>query len=690
MQLEHCLSPPSMMLSKKFLHVSGGGGGGGGTYPPATGGSELALHDADNLERSSPLKKLARGGMTNQAEADNFPDSKDPPGDQQRAKLSPVVLDGAAAAAAAADRYLLSSPAAATASMFPYPGQHNHAAAFSIASPGRYMAHHPVIANGAYNSLLSNSAPQGYPAAGYPYPQQYGHSYQGSPFYQFPSAQAGLVPGKAQVYLCNRPLWLKFHRHQTEMIITKQGRRMFPFLSFNISGLDPTAHYNIFVDVILADPNHWRFQGGKWVPCGKADTNVQGNRVYMHPDSPNTGAHWMRQEISFGKLKLTNNKGASNNNGQMVVLQSLHKYQPRLHVVEVNEDGTEDTSQPGRVQTFTFPETQFIAVTAYQNTDVKHHNPFAKGFRDNYDTIYTGCDMDRLTPSPNDSPRSQIVPGARYAMAAAAAGSFLQDQFVSNYAKSRGFHHHHHHHPGRGVPHPNGLLSPQQAEEPGAPSPQRWFVTPANNRLDFAAAAAASAYDPAGDLAGNAATLLSYAAAGVKALPLQAAGCTARPLGYYPDPSGWGARSPPQYCAKSLSCWPNGGGGGGGGARAGGHPYLPAGAGGSEEPDGLAPPERSPLVAPPPPPAAGQPPEDSKPPKDLSESTWIETPSSIKSIDSTDSGIYEQAKRRRLSPAGTPASESSSPLKSEPALAPRDCDKTCAKDIGYYGFYSHS
>lgn len=38
-----------------------------------------------------------------------------------------------------------------------------------------------------------------------------------------PPATAG--PGvRAQVYLCNRPLWLKFHRHQTEMIITKQGR----------------------------------------------------------------------------------------------------------------------------------------------------------------------------------------------------------------------------------------------------------------------------------------------------------------------------------------------------------------------------------------------------------------------------------------------------------------------------------
>lgn len=42
-----------------------------------------------------------------------------------------------------------------------------------------------------------------------------------------------------------------------------------------------------------------------------------GNKVYVHPESPNTGAHWMRQEISFGKLKLTNNKGANNNNTQV-------------------------------------------------------------------------------------------------------------------------------------------------------------------------------------------------------------------------------------------------------------------------------------------------------------------------------------------------------------------------------------
>lgn len=61
----------------------------------------------------------------------------------------------------------------------------------------------------------------------------------------------------------------------------------------------------------------------------------------------------------------------------MIVLQSLHKYQPRLHIVEVTEDGVEDMSNDARTQTFTFPENQFIAVTAYQNTDVSGRRPVA-------------------------------------------------------------------------------------------------------------------------------------------------------------------------------------------------------------------------------------------------------------------------------------------------------------------------
>nr|DBA22376.1 TPA: hypothetical protein GDO54_013408 [Pyxicephalus adspersus] len=212
---------------------------------------------------------------------------------------------------------------------------------------------------------------------------------------------------KIQVTLANHHLWNKFHKHHTEMIITKQGRRMFPFLSYRVLGLDPLAQYTLQVEIILADQNQWRFQGGKWIQCGKAEGNMPGNRVYQHPDSPNTGAHWMRQEVAFSKLKLTNNKGASSNMTQMVVLQSLHKYQPRLHVTPVTESGVAESHS----HTFTFPETQFIAVTAYQNAEITQlkidHNPFAKGFRDHCDAqagseIMGLCvqSAERQTPSP--------------------------------------------------------------------------------------------------------------------------------------------------------------------------------------------------------------------------------------------------------------------------------------------------
>uniref|UniRef100_A0A673CS02 Eomesodermin homolog b n=1 Tax=Sphaeramia orbicularis TaxID=375764 RepID=A0A673CS02_9TELE len=368
-------------------------------------------------------------------------------------------------------------------------------------------------------------------------------SYTGSGAALGNMALPGTGPGmRAQVYLCNRPLWLKFHRHHTEMIITKQGRRMFPFLSFNIAGLNLTAHYNVFVEVVLADPNHWRFQGGKWVTCGKADNSSQGNKVYIHPESPNTGAHWMRQEISFSKLKLTNNKGTNHNTSQMIVLQSLHKYQPRLHIVEVTEDGVEDIGNELKTQTFTFPETQFIAVTAYQNTDITQlkidHNPFAKGFRDNYDSMYTAPENDRLTPSPTDSPRAhQIVPGARYTMQ-----PLFQDQFVNNLPQSRFYNGE------RAVPQTNSLLSAQTEDS----ASQRWFVTSmqqggnsssTSNKLDI------SPYE--GDYSSS---LLPY---GIKSLSMQ----TSHALSYYSDSpfttmtAGWGSRPPYQRKVTPSLPW---------------------------------------------------------------------------------------------------------------------------------------
>lgn len=71
-----------------------------------------------------------------------------------------------------------------------------------------------------------------------------------------------------------------------------------------------------------------------------------------------------------------------------IVLNSMHRYQPRIHLVKWREHSSGPITDLDQEQyrTFVFPETVFTAVTAYQNqliTKLKiDSNPFAKGFRD--------------------------------------------------------------------------------------------------------------------------------------------------------------------------------------------------------------------------------------------------------------------------------------------------------------------
>ena len=56
---------------------------------------------------------------------------------------------------------------------------------------------------------------------------------------------------------------------------------------------------------------------------------------------------------------------------EKVILNSMHKYQPRLHVIYINPPG-EEANATENFRTFIFPETKFTAVTAYQNHRVGH------------------------------------------------------------------------------------------------------------------------------------------------------------------------------------------------------------------------------------------------------------------------------------------------------------------------------
>ena len=81
---------------------------------------------------------------------------------------------------------------------------------------------------------------------------------------------------------------------------------MFPVIQCSVKGLDPDAKYIMVMDLVPVDDNRYKFHDSEWVVTGKAEPHLPG-RLFVHPDSPATGAQWMKQIISFKQLKLTNN-----------------------------------------------------------------------------------------------------------------------------------------------------------------------------------------------------------------------------------------------------------------------------------------------------------------------------------------------------------------------------------------------
>ncbi|CAG9861755.1 unnamed protein product [Phyllotreta striolata] len=250
------------------------------------------------------------------------------------------------------------------------------------------------------------------------------------------SSSNGLSPAlsNAGAVLEMKHLWDEFHALGTEMIVTKAGRRMFPTFQVKLCGLDLHSEYMLMMDFVPVDDKRYRyaFHSSSWVVAGKADP-VSPPRIHVHPDSPATGAQWMKQTVSFDKLKLTNNQ--LDDNGH-IILNSMHRYQPRFHVVYLppkSVSNQENCSE--NFKTFVFSETSFTAVTAYQNHRITQlkiaSNPFAKGFRDcdpddNSDIVNQSSSSprnrstSRSTPNnignKDDDPQEQILEPARQPM----------------------------------------------------------------------------------------------------------------------------------------------------------------------------------------------------------------------------------------------------------------------------------
>ncbi|OZJ05536.1 hypothetical protein BZG36_01924 [Bifiguratus adelaidae] len=211
------------------------------------------------------------------------------------------------------------------------------------------------------------------------------------------------------VTLVQADLWHQFHQHQNEMIITRSGRCIFPSLEYRVANLDPKATYTFGIDILQVSPNRHRWRRGRWESLGEdqrrfgvlhhrdtdavkpfdgADVHLLDTAVYWHPEGPKRGAEWMGDTVAFSQIKVSNRQlptskrkqSASAQDGTFL-LNSFHVYQPRLHILQYEDDDRSDA----RVLTYVFEETEFIAVTHYQNDKVnrlkKDYNPHAKGFK---------------------------------------------------------------------------------------------------------------------------------------------------------------------------------------------------------------------------------------------------------------------------------------------------------------------
>ncbi|XP_037319479.2 T-box transcription factor TBX19 [Pungitius pungitius] len=253
-----------------------------------------------------------------------------------------------------------------------------------------------------------------------------------------------------RVTLEEAELWKKFQEITNEMIVTKNGRRMFPVLKVSVSGLDPSSMYSLLLDFVPADGCRWKFVNGEWAAAGRAEGRGEGRGhggIYIHPDSPNFGAHWMKTAVTFNKVKLTNKVNA----GGQVVLNSLHRYEPQLHIVCVG-------SRHRLVSHVTFKETQFIAVTAYQNEEVTalkiRYNPFAKAFLDAKDRNPGGRGLQESSDS---------CGGIQPCWSLCSAGGGGAYPYGGGLPLTSHHHHGYKHHgyPGRHAPYPSPYLPPR-------------------------------------------------------------------------------------------------------------------------------------------------------------------------------------------------------------------------------------
>ncbi|XP_077443255.1 MAX gene-associated protein [Stigmatopora argus] len=209
------------------------------------------------------------------------------------------------------------------------------------------------------------------------------------------------------VTLENDRVWKQFHKCGTEMILSKPGRRMFPYCRYRVAGLKPNHQYGMCLSFVLSDKYKYRWSSHGWEVAGLAeDQPPVPPRTFLHLSI--CGSVLMSTLLSFYRLKLTNSVKSYDGH---ITLNTMNRYVPQLHIIPVGDDGTPSRVESPDTLTFTFPQTEFTTVTSYQNfriTQLKiNHNPFAKSFRE--DRIKSRLSDGPVEPVASDGPVEPVA-----------------------------------------------------------------------------------------------------------------------------------------------------------------------------------------------------------------------------------------------------------------------------------------
>lgn len=85
---------------------------------------------------------------------------------------------------------------------------------------------------------------------------------------------------------------------------------MCPAISLAFEDLKPKRMYAVMIDFVYADEFRYCFDmsSNLWTPWREVKEEEGPPRMYLHPETPTTGALLMKSVLTFQKIKLTNSE----------------------------------------------------------------------------------------------------------------------------------------------------------------------------------------------------------------------------------------------------------------------------------------------------------------------------------------------------------------------------------------------